>query len=168
MLRSFKSRFIFQIAISLGVVVIIIATTILLSIGIKNVVSETMATQSKIDTKLQQIKNFAQLRVEAKRADILMPKLEKVLPSRDSIISFPTQLQKLADRRNVGVQFVFGSEGGNSIDFHATLRGEYKNIQMLIEDIEKELQFVSLSAFEMSRKDRSYNTTIAGKIFFKQ
>ena len=168
MLRSFKSRFIFQVSISLGIVVIIIITTVLLSVGIKNIASETLATQSKIDTRLQQIKNFAQLRAEAKRADILMPKLEKVLPSRDSIISFPAQLQKLADRRNVGVQFIFGAEGSDNISFNATLRGGYEDTQMLIEDIERELQFVSLSSFEISRKDGSYSTTITGKIFFKQ
>lgn len=167
---NFKTRLSFQILLFLGILIIFGGALIFLGGDIKNTATKINSTKEDLDIKLMQLSDLARLREDVKLANARLPILQDVLPNKDELLSFPNRLNNIAGQNEVDINFEFGNEQENNIDFNLIIEGDYGAISKFIEEIELTMPFINFSNLDLVQIGTSdtYRSTLKGIIFFSE
>lgn len=171
--RDFKSRLTINIAVALGILVVLLTALLLVSRDVQTVSTSIKTAKSDLKTRVQQLNDLARLREEAKQAEPNLAKLEAVIPDRDELFSVRRELEQLAGKNNLAINFAFGNENpkennlGN-INFELKLQGGDFSIRSFVGEIESSYPFVRITALDMVRQDNDFSATVKGQILFKK
>lgn len=173
MLRNAKSRFIINIAVASGILLVLLISLFLVSRDVQTRATSIKATKSDLKTRVQQLNDLARLREEAKTARPDLVKLEAAIPKKDELFSVRSELEKLAGRNNLTENFSFGSEGPKekglgSISFELKLQGGDFSIRSFVDEVESSYPFVRITALDMVRQENDFSATITGQILFNE
>ena len=171
MTRNAKSRLTFNIAIALGISVLLLAALFLVGRDIQTKASGIKTAKSDLKTRVQQLNDLARLREEAREAQPNLMKLEAAIPNRDELFSVRRELEQLAVRNNLATAFTFGGEnpGENNlenINFELKLQGGDFNIRSFVNEVERNYPFVKIMSLDMIRQENDFSAVVKGQISF--
>ncbi|MBI2594659.1 MAG: type 4a pilus biogenesis protein PilO [Candidatus Colwellbacteria bacterium] len=170
--RAAKSRLTIMIAISLGILMVLLLALFLVSRDVQTQAIRIKAAKSDLTTRTQQLNDLARLREEAKQAQPSLAKLEAAIPDRDNLFSVRQELGQAASRNNLAFNFSFGNENLKennlgSINFEMKLTGGDFNIRSFIDEVELNYPFVRIVSLDMIRQEKDFGATVKGQILFK-
>lgn len=163
---SSKSRLLIQIGASLGVVLAIILSIAFLGWDLGNRAKKVSESKAEREIRIEQLNSIAELRTNKVKAEGYIEKLKKVFPDRDSLITFPSEINSRASKHNVASQFAFGNESESSIQFSLVLQGNYDNISEFVQELEEEILFLDFESIEIAGGGANYSCTLSGTIHF--
>ncbi len=167
MLRDLKNQLLPQIAIAVGVVVIIGLAIIFLGIYIRNAAADTVSIKTEMSIRARQLGDILRLREEAKLAEPGLISLQNALPQKDELISLPEQIAGLAAANNASATFKFGNEATDNIEFSMVVEGGYGSIVNFIHAIENQVFFINISTVNIVNvSGGAYRADIKGRVFF--
>lgn len=170
---GFKSQFLINIGIAVGIVMVLLIALFLVGRDLQSQSMNIKTIKSDLKTRVEQLNDLAQLREDAKQAEPNLVKLEVAVPSRDELFSLRRGLEQLAARNNLAVNFSFGQENPkennfSSINFELKLQGGDFDIRNFISQVESSYPFIRITALDMVRQENDFSTIVKGKIMFNQ
>lgn len=173
MLRNAKSRLKINIAVALGILAVLLSALFLVSRDAQTEALSIRTTKSDLKTRVQQLSDLARLREEAKTARPDLAKLEAAIPGKDELFSVRRELEQLAGKNNLAINFSFGSEGQKenglgSINFELKLQGGDFSIRSFVDEIESSYPFVRITTLDMVRQENNFSANMKGQILFNE
>ncbi|MBI2012958.1 MAG: hypothetical protein HYS88_00685 [Candidatus Colwellbacteria bacterium] len=171
--RDFMSRLTINIAVTLGILVVILAGLFLAARDIQTQVTSIESAKSDLKTRVQQLNDLARLREEAKTAEPYLTKLQAAIPTRDGLFPVRRELEQIASRNSLAFNFSFGNENpkennlGN-INFETKLTGGDFNIRSFINEVESNYPFVRINTLDMVRQENNFSAVLRGNILFDE
>lgn len=172
MQRSFKLRFISNLSVILGALIIIAVVVVYLGFNISLKASLISDTQERLFERVIDIDNFTKLKEQEKAADAALFKLNNALPKRDSLFSVSRDLNNFARTRNLSFGSKFGEETASKdnkpgfIRLDMNVGGNYADLVAFIKDIEKSSYFINLLNFDIVRQGERFSALINTEVFF--
>ncbi len=171
--RNAKSRLTINIAVALGISIVLLSALLLVSRDVQTEASNIKTAKSDLKTRVQQLNDLARLREEIKTARPNLVKLETAIPNKDELFSVRRELEQLAVRNNLTENFSFGSEGQKennlgSINFELKLKGSDFSIRSFVDDVESSYPFVKITTLDMVRQGNDFSATMKGQILFNK
>lgn len=171
--RNAKNRLIINIAVALGILIVLLFALFLVSRDVQTEAMSIRATKSDLKTRVQQLNDLARLREETKTARPNLVKLEAAIPNKDELFSVRRELEQLAGRSNLTQNFSFGSEGQKenslgSINFELKLQGDDSSIRSFVSEVESSYPFVRITTLDMVRRETDFSSTLKGQILFNE
>lgn len=169
--RSAKSRLKINIAVALGILMVLSFALFLVSRDAQTEASNIRTTKSDLKTRIQQLNDLARLREEAKTARPNLAKLEAAIPNKDELFSVRRDLEQLAGKNNLAANFTFGGEGQKEnglgiINFELKLQGGDFSIRSFVDEIESSYPFVRVATLDMVRQENNFSAIMKGQILF--
>lgn len=173
MLRNAKSRLTINIAVASGILIILLFTLFLVSRDVQTQATSIRTAKSDLKTRTQQLSDLARLREEAGTARPNLVKLEAAIPNRDKLFSVRRELEQLAGKNNLAINFSFGGESQKKnnlggINFDLKLRGGDFNIRSFVSEVESSYPFVKITTLDMVRQENDFSAALKGQILFNE
>jgi len=99
--------------------------------------------------------------------------VRELVPRKDELVALSKDLQVVAARNNVTLDFSFGKEsnppGGTSlgsIGFNASVRGSAQNIITFLEDLENTYYAMKIGSVEIVESGGGSQASLSGQMFF--
>lgn len=157
-----------------GFLMFIIPTLIFLGKEVDERASTLRVNREKVGGESSTIARLASLKSASAEAEAGLAVMQKLIPPRDRLFSFPDYLEEKGDASRVTVNFDFAGgespsgEGsaGNS-PFRIASTGPFDNIVRYIESIENSNSFfVKLGAVDFTREGTQFSSGIGGLVYF--
>lgn len=172
-LRGAKSRLFVSSLTALGIVVILLIALFLVGRDVGIQAQSIKTAKNDLKTRSGQLNDLARLRDETKEVSLYLAKLQGAIPTRDGLFSARRELEELAVRHALTINFAFGGEnpkedGLGSINFDAKLTGGDFNIRSFIDEVEARHPFVKIVGLDMVRQENDFSANLKGKILFRE
>lgn len=154
-----------NIIISAGAVLTLLAVLAFVALDAKTIAGEALNSRTELNTKISKLEKLAQLREEAKLAEPRFAILENVLPNRDDLFTFKKEIEAIGKSHGLDVDFSFGSEGEESINYGMSAIGDYDEIIDYIKTIENSIVFMNISSVDVIITEGGYRAAINGSVF---
>jgi len=168
MAKKPKNSNILRIAIAVGLPLVLIIVLVVIAIDTKNLAEDVVDTRNEVDLRVKQSDDIARLKEEAEQAVERRGALGNVLPQRDELFSFSSEIEELAAEDSVQVNFDFGSEGQNQIAYNLSASGGYSEIINFLDTIENDVPFMNLRTFNLSSESGQFTIDLNGSVFFNE
>ncbi|MBI5079545.1 hypothetical protein HZB06_02685 [Candidatus Wolfebacteria bacterium] len=168
---DFKKRLTINIGISSAIFVLMLASFFFIGGDIAARAEKIKQLRGEINFRSQANQSLALLRRDAQKASAYVSVLDDILLSRDQLLDFPRQIEKLAFQDNVSFSFGFGAETPKNgadfgaINFSASSAGSFDNLVIFLKHIENSGYFMKIESFDLQRKERDFQGSFSGKIF---
>lgn len=171
--RNAKGRLIINIAVALGILIVLLFALFLVSRDVQTQALSIESAKSDLEGRIQQLDDLARLREEARTAGPNLARLEATVPNQDELFSVRRELEQLAGRNNLTASFFFGSEGQKenglgSINFELKLQGGDFSIRSFVNEVESSYPFVKVAALDMVRQENDFSAAVKGQILFNE
>ena len=139
----------------------------------ESLVAKISLQHSTLATRSSSLLSLATLRGDLTKANPYFSFLENILPPRDQILTFESELKNIAKKNNLEFNFSFGEESNSSIkdpgqiSFRAIVTGSYENISSFLNSIETSRYFIDPSNVDLVKKSSGFSATVNGKVFFR-
>lgn len=181
MLDSFKKRLIKTLAIILGVIVFASAMIIFLHLDMAGRIEVISEDKERLFLRDQRINALSSLSTKLDRADQALTMLDKILPEKDTLITFPDEVRSLAQKNNINYTFGFGAETisedgkAGSIEFDVSAEGEFANVVSFLKAFEDHPYFITFDDLDIRLLDQAspggeakrYSIVTGGDIYTK-
>lgn len=128
--------------------------------------------KQQLDLRDQTIALLSTSNNDFKKAEPLLASLQNILPSKDQLITFPSELQTIARGYGIDIGFTFGSEVGSSatepgsIKFSMTLAGEFPDIVDFLEALERHKYFIKFDSVDIRRTNNDIFSLVTNGIIY--
>lgn len=169
---NFRSKLIYSLSITGGIIVFILAVTLYLGLDIGKKADAIVGAQGETVSRISSVNDFNKLKSQEKEAQADLLKLNSALPKRDSLFEVSKDLGVFAQSRNLSFGYKFGEEvgskGGNPgfIRVEMNISGSYENIIGFLKDIESSKYFINPSSLDLTQQNVGYTGIINSQIFF--
>jgi len=166
MFSKTKNSISIQASIAIGLSLFIVLLMIIIGIDTKKVADRVIETRIAIDAQVKQSREITRLREEAESAGPKLTVLEDVLPPKDELFTFPSEITEIGSANNVTAGFTFGNEGDGTINYNISARGTYGNVTEFVEALRDQIPFMNITSFDLVQGEGEYNMNLAGSVFF--
>lgn len=171
--NEFHKKLIINIAIALGLIVIVFIILIFLGRDISARITKIENFQRELKFRTNSLESLAVLKQEAEKAIPYFNTLQTILPTQDELINFRQNLNKLAGVNNVDLRFSFRNEmpitaqEPAATTFSFTLSSSYYNFLNFLQALENSQYFIELESIDLTRenKTKKFSGLISGKVF---
>ena len=174
MLAGFKKRLWITIAISGGGLLLLATFIIVLNYDINKRERAIMEQKQMLELRNQTIALLSSASNDLRRIEPMLAMLENILPNKDQLINFPTELNKAAKGYGVDIGFTFGPEkagtpeGPGNIKFTMTLAGAFSDIVDFLRVIERHQYFIKLDSIDVRpAANNNFSLLTSGVIYTK-
>ena len=172
MLNTFRSRLIYSLSITGGIVVSIMAVVLYLGLDVRKKADVIAQAQGETLSSISQVRDINKLKGQEKEAQVALLKLNSALPQRDSLFGVSKDLGAFANARDLAFGSKFGEEivpkDGNPgfIKVEMNVAGSYDNIIGFLKDIETSNYFINPFSLDLTKQGVGYTGVINSEIFF--
>ena len=169
---NFRSKLIYSLSITGGIIIFILAVVLYLGLDIRKKADAIAGVETETISRISKVSDLNKLKSQEKEAQADLIKLKSALPKRDSLFEVSKNLSAFAKARNLAFGYKFGEEveskGGNPgfIRVEMNISGSYENILSFLRDIEASKYFINLSSLDLTRQNTGYTSIINSQIFF--
>jgi hypothetical protein len=175
MIQSFKKRLIIEIAISFGVIAVIVMVLVSLGNNISAKAESISRANSERNNSIKIDRDFAALTISSKGTEVMMEKLNNALPAQAGMIEVIQDVGALAKEHNllfsspkyVGTEIPPTDTEPGRIKLEMTAQGSYTGIVRFIKDLETGRFFIKINNIDIIRQGFVYNAIIGGELYFK-
>lgn len=114
---------------------------------------------------------YERLKSEAGQAERSASFLTNVLPTPDELVSFPRELQAIAEPYGLTIGFKFKDQTSSTettpgtLSFHMTASGTFERVIAFLKALEKSRFFIELNTIELNRGQNTYSVSLSGLVF---
>lgn len=166
MIRKPKDALTLQVVIGSCLALAMLVILAIVGFDTKKVADNVLETKSIISTREAQTKEITRLKEEAAIAADKKTIIESILPKKDDLFSFPGRITSIGSAQNVRASFSFGREEEKHIGYGIVAQGDYLDIVNFVRVLEEDIQFMSLSSFDITSGDGGYTINLGGNLFF--
>ncbi|HZX00860.1 MAG TPA: hypothetical protein VFE87_00455 [Candidatus Paceibacterota bacterium] len=170
--NTFRSRLIYGLSITGGIVIFIMAVVLYLGLDIREKTDVIAQAQGEILSRISQVSDLGKLKGQEKEAQVALLKLNSALPQRDSLFGVSRDLGVFAETRNLAFGSKFGEEVAPKdgkpgfIKVEMNIAGSYDNIIGFLKDIETSSYFINPFSLDLTKQGVGYTGVINSEIFF--
>lgn len=171
---TFEKKLWGSILITLLIIVPLVVVLVLVRGDIVKRIQRVDEYKSDLLTRSQAIGLLAELKKNAQRAEPLLERIENRLPTRDELILFPRELERIALEKEVDFGFTFGNETTGSeqspgvVTFTMSLAGTYDALTAFLQAIESSRYYIRMESVDLTRKDGGvYALVTSGEVYIR-
>lgn len=172
MLAGFKKRLWIHITIAGSGIVLLTVFIIVLNYDINK--RDRVITEQKqlLELRNQTIALLSNASNDVRRAQPMLASLETILPNKDQLINFPTELAKTARGYGVEIGFTFGPETASTpeepgnIKFTMTLVGPFSDIVDFMKAFEQHRYFIKLDSIDVRPAGKDGFSLLTGGVIY--
>jgi Tfp pilus assembly protein PilO len=156
--------------VTLGVIMGVTLLIVVLNIDINKRGSEIKAIQDQNALFRLSVEEFGSLRTNKDLADKAVLEINRALPSKDELATFPREVEQLAEKYGLGLGFAFGietlnsDEGVGSILYDLTASGSFEDILSFLREFEAHPYYISMGSFNLSKSIKE-DSAVKGDVF---
>ncbi len=172
MQSTFKSKLIYSLSITGGIVIFVLAIVLYLGLDIRKKADTIAGIQNQTLSYISKVNDLGKLKNQQKEAQSDLLKLNGALPKRDSLFEVSKNLDVFARARSLAFGYKFGEEvkfkDGNPgfVKVEMNVSGSYDNIINFLKDVENSKYFINSSSLDLTQQNVGYAGVINSKIFF--
>ncbi len=171
MLSNFRKKFLLNVGVSFGIILMLALAIVLIGIDAKKSADDIFAMNTAISSRSKIAADLSRLREQEKTAEPILNNLLSKIPDEDSILSFSVYVKSLAEKHRAVSSFRFSEEirgdDYNSIKFNASAQGDYDSIISFMNEFEDAPYLINIASFSVIRQAEKYTAVIDGNIMFR-
>lgn len=140
-------------------------------------VAMVLANRTAIAQRSTDLESLNKLKTDTAAASELQKKIDALLPSQDSLISFPQFVNSTA--RNHSLSSTFNFDGSPTppsppvpgyVDFSISVEGDAANIRAFVDDLENQTTkfIVNFQRLVLTPRTGIYHADLRGRVFFQE
>jgi len=165
----FKKQLLLQLAIALGIAVVLVAATQLTALELQK--AALIIQEKKVSlTFLSRATDLVpQLKSDLAKAQPLINELNRILPPKAQLANFDKELTELAKKTGIGINFSLVGEQAESLQFLMTSDVTYSNFVKFLKELEQSRFFVKINSLNMTRQASGgkYNIVANAEVFYQ-
>jgi hypothetical protein len=168
---EFKKRLFINIGIPFGICLILAGALFFLGSDIVKLANRIEQSQKDLNLRVAMAESLALLRQDSEKAKHYLVELESLLPSRDQLISFSSDLNMIARQNQVSVNSSLGQEVLGSanepgrIGFTVVSQSSFDNFLGFLKTLKNSRYFVKIETLDFGRQDGAFKALMTGQVF---
>lgn len=168
---NFKKRLLINIGIPLVICLLLITAVVFLGLDITNQTNKIEQLQGSLRYYIEMTESLALLRQDSEKAKHYLPELESILPMRDQLVAFPSDLGIIARQSKVEINSSLGQESpGNEknlgkIEFTVAGQGEFDNLLNFLTLLKNSRYFIKIKTLDFGRQEGNFKALLTGQVF---
>lgn len=178
--------FLKQIAIKIGVVLVVVIVTIVAIVIISGQIKEKAINISSLQAQSRSLASmgeaFSKLMKDFQVVSPYLESVEQLLPSQNQIINFSKDVSDAAESFGVTLGFAFEkdgvkkiSEGISAINFSMSLNGDFSKMVEFIISLKESRYFIDFGSFDftggsiesVAKGDKTISAIVRGRVFMR-
>ncbi|MBI5147698.1 MAG: type 4a pilus biogenesis protein PilO [Parcubacteria group bacterium] len=173
-MSDFRKAVIIKTAIAGGGAVFLLAAAIFAVFHINKQIAEIQNLRQIIQSRVSSVESIALLRRDSEKAAAATNIINNALPTKDNIIGFSREMDRLARENGVQLGFSFTSETEaapdrlGDIGFTATTQSSYQSLTKFLKTLEASRFIVNVRNVDAVRSGELFNAVIKGTVSYRQ
>ncbi len=173
-MSEFRKAIIIRTAIVAGGSIFLLAAAIFTAFHINEQIAEIQNLRRVIQSRVISVESIALLRRDSEKAEAATGVINNALPTKDGIIIFSREMDRLAKENNVQFGFSFTSETAaagdqlGSIGFTATTQSSYQSLTKFLKTLETSRFIINTQSIDAVRGGELFNAVIKGTVTYRQ
>ena len=173
-MTDFRKTVVIRTAIAGGGAVFLLAAAIFTAFHIDKQITEIQNLRLIIKSRVASVESIALLRQDSEKAESAANVINNALPTKDGIIGFSREMDRLAKENNVQLGFSFTSETEaapdqlGSIGFTATTQSSYQSLTKFLKALETSRFIINVQSADTVRSGELFNAIIKGTVTYRQ
>ncbi|HEY4475124.1 MAG TPA: type 4a pilus biogenesis protein PilO [Candidatus Paceibacterota bacterium] len=173
MAENFKNRLFFELGLTAGLLVFLLAASIFVKFSMERRAEEITEGKKELAARSSAVNSLAILKKEAERAATYSEILENILPTNEKLIDFRKDLRTLSAENKLDFTFSFGADTPKdalrpgSVAFQMTVGGDAQRFTEFLKKIEAMNYFFGFNAIDLSRGGPKFTASFGGKVYYR-
>lgn len=172
MTKGYKKRLFINLGILVGGILILSIVIILLNSDTKNCEKKIVQYKHELALRNKTIEFLGESDFNFKKIDEAIVILDDIIPAKDTLISFPKELENIGRKHVVDVGFKFISEieaeegKPGHIQFGMNLAGEFLDLVSFLEELEDHKYAIALNSIDVKKLDSGRFSLLTGGLIY--
>ncbi|MDP2629728.1 MAG: hypothetical protein Q8P45_03480 [Candidatus Harrisonbacteria bacterium] len=155
---SYKQRLTISLAGTAGILIAIVLAMIFVGVDISKRERKIHELRQSSAEQNRLIAALGDIQQDAEKASLLTPELQTQLPGRDDLISFPRELERLANEYDVELGFEFGTEGQSTpekagfIKYRMAMAGSLEALNAFLQAFEDHSYYIEVDSVDVTTR----------------